>query len=53
MKFIQQVVEKIRTHILCSVTSSKNCAVYEIRWKNKVESGRPKMTLWCMHLHAG
>jgi hypothetical protein len=23
-------------------------AVYEIMWKNVVESDRPKMTIWCM-----
>ena len=30
-KIIQQVLEKIKTHILISVTSSESCAVYEIR----------------------
>jgi len=40
----------MKKHILISVTSSENLAIYEIRGKNKVESGRPKMTLWCMHL---
>jgi len=35
-KIILQVVEKIKTHILISVTSSENCAIYEIRWKNRV-----------------
>jgi hypothetical protein len=28
----------------------KNCAVYEITWKNMVESNRPQMTLWCIHI---
>jgi hypothetical protein len=46
----QQVVEDYKTHILISVTSSENLAIYEIRWKNKVESSRPKMTVWCVHL---
>jgi hypothetical protein len=32
-----QVVEKTKTHILCSVTFSKNRAVYEIISKNVVE----------------
>ena len=50
MSISQQVVEKMKTHILSSVLSSGNLAIYEIRWKNKTESGRPKMTLWCMHL---
>jgi hypothetical protein len=34
------VVEKIKTHILCSLTFEK-CAVYEIMWKNTVEPSRP------------
>jgi hypothetical protein len=32
-------------HILCSVTLSNNCAVYEITWKNMVERDRPQMTV--------
>ena len=28
----------------------KNCFVYEITWKNMVESKRPQMTLWCIHV---
>ena len=44
-----KVVEKIKTHILCSVTSFfffENRAVYEIMWKNIVESDRLRMTVW-------
>jgi len=46
----KKVVEKIKTHILCSVTFFffENSAVYEKMWKNIVESGRAtedKMTL--------
>jgi len=43
-----KVVEKIKTHILCSITfffSPENRAVYEIMWKNIVERGRPQMTI--------
>jgi hypothetical protein len=40
-----KTVEKIKTHILCSIPYSGNCAVYEITWKNKVEAGRPQMTI--------
>ena len=29
-----------KSHILCSITFSENCAVYEIMWKNVVESER-------------
>jgi len=47
--FQTKVVQKIKTHILCSVTFfSKNLAVYQIMWKkNIVERGRPHA------LHAG
>jgi len=47
------VVEEIKTHILCSVTLfffSENLAVYEIMWKNIVERVRPQMTLWRMRI---
>jgi hypothetical protein len=35
--FDTKVVEKIKTHVLCSVTFSENRAVYEIMSKNMVE----------------
>jgi len=28
-----------------------NCAICEIMWKNTVEPGMPKLTMW--HMHAG
>jgi hypothetical protein len=37
LKLILQVAEKIKTHILNSITSFVNCDVYEIRWKNKAD----------------
>ena len=40
-------MEKIKTHVLCSVTFfSDNCAVREISWKNIVELERPQMAIW-------
>jgi transcription initiation factor IIE alpha subunit len=36
--FQTEVVQKIKAHVLCSVTFSENCAVYEIMWKNAVEA---------------
>jgi len=45
-----KVVEKIRMHILCSVTFFLNYAVYEIMWKNIVQRGRPRMTIWHVHI---
>jgi hypothetical protein len=41
-----KVVDKIRTHILCSVTFCENHAVYEIIWKHIVQPDRPQMTIW-------
>ena len=41
-----KVVKKIKTHFLCSVTSSENRAIHEIMWKNVVQSDRAQMTIW-------
>ena len=46
-----KVVQKIKIHILCSVTFFfENRAVYEIMWKNTVETGRRQMTVWRMRI---
>jgi hypothetical protein len=43
---ICQVVEKIKTHMLYSVTPfPENRAVYEIMWGNIAEPDRPLMTI--------
>jgi hypothetical protein len=47
--FRTKVVQKIKTHNLCSVTF-ENPAVYEITWENIVERGRPQMTIWRMRI---
>jgi len=42
------ILEKIKTHILCSVTAfffSENRAVYEVMWKNIVQPEKPQMTV--------
>jgi len=45
--FQTNIVEKIKTHILCSITFfPQNCAIYEIMWENVVEPDRPQMTIW-------
>jgi len=45
--FHTNVVEKIKTRVLCSVNFSfENRAVYEITWKNVVEANRLQMTIW-------
>ena len=38
--FQTEVVEKIKTHILCSVPFYENRAVCEIKWKDMVEPDR-------------
>jgi len=46
-----KVVEKIKTHILCSLNFffRKSC-LFEIMWENNVEPGRPQMTIWPTHI---
>ena len=47
--FQTNVVEKIRTHILCSITFFlRESCLYEIILKNIVEQGRAQMTIWRM-----
>jgi hypothetical protein len=54
--FRTKAVEKIKTHILCSVifvvvvVVVENRVVYEIMWKNIAERGRPNMTIWHMRI---
>jgi len=49
--FRAEVVRKVKKkHVLCSVTFFDNLAVYETRWKNTVEPGRPQMTIWRMRI---
>jgi hypothetical protein len=38
------------TDILCSVIAFLNRAVYEVMWKNMVESERPEMTICRMQI---
>ena len=43
------VVEKFKTHTLCSITFLfENHDVYEVMWNNMVESSRPWKTIWRM-----
>jgi len=48
--FRTKVVEKIKTHILCSatffLTSFENRVVYEKKWKIILERGMPQMRIW-------
>ena len=45
-----KLVEKLETHILCSITFFVIRAFYEIMWKNIVERGRPQMAIWRMRI---
>ena len=50
--FRTKVVEKIKTHILCSIAffPPENRPVYEIMLKNTEERGRPRITIWRMRI---
>jgi len=53
---LPEVVEEIKTHILCLSTFSESRAVYETMWKNTSERGRPQMTIYQglqMHTQTG
>ena len=45
-----KLVEKIKTHILCSVTFFPPRKLYEMTWKIILERGRPQMTIWRMRI---
>jgi hypothetical protein len=49
--FQTEVVEKIKTHILGSVTFfSEKRAVYETLWKNTLQTDRPQTAIWRMRI---
>jgi hypothetical protein len=50
--FQTKIVEEIKTYILYSTIPllPEKRAVYEIMWKNIVETGRPQVTIWCMRV---
>jgi len=41
--------ENQNTHCMNNNFFPKNCAIYEMMWKNMVEPERPQMTIWHMH----
>jgi len=41
-----KVVDKIKTHKVCSITLFENRAVYAMMWKRMTEPDRPLMSLW-------
>jgi hypothetical protein len=49
--FQVKVLEKIKAHILYSIIFPfENRAVYEIMWKNIVQSDRPQVAIWRMRI---
>jgi hypothetical protein len=50
-KVLDKLVEKIKTHILCSVAFfPENRAVSEIMWKTAAEWDRLQITIWRMRV---
>jgi len=48
---LEKVVEKIKTHVLPSITFfPEDRALCEITWKNIVEPDSPQITIWCMDI---
>jgi hypothetical protein len=48
--FQKKAVEKIKKHILYSLSFLENRAVYEVMWKNTVQPDRPQVTIWRMRI---
>ena len=49
--FRTDVIEKIKTHFLFSIkVSRKSCCFLDNVEKNRVEPGRPQMTIWRMRI---
>jgi hypothetical protein len=48
--FCRKAVEDKETQILCSKTFYKNRALQEIKWRNIVERGRPRITICRMRI---
>ena len=48
--FHTKVVQKLQTHILCSIRFFENRAVNEIRSKNIIEGSRPQITTQSMRI---
>jgi hypothetical protein len=45
MRNASNMVEKMKTHILCSVTFFPKNEMLEIMWENTVEPDRPQITV--------
>jgi hypothetical protein len=45
-----KVVKQPNTHLMFNNFFSENRAVYEIMWKNILDTDRPQMTIWRMRI---
>jgi len=45
-----KLVDKIKTHILCSITFFENLTVYEIMWTIMVQPESQQMTFWLIRI---
>jgi hypothetical protein len=48
--FKQKLYTKSKQPFYVQQPFSENRTVYEIMWKNCVQSGRPQISKWCMHI---
>jgi len=48
--FQTKIVEKIETHILCSLNYFQKSCSLKVMWKNIVEPDRPQITLQLMRI---
>jgi hypothetical protein len=46
----EQIVEEIKTHILCSISFFENRAADEVMWKNIVQPDRQQLTIRSMRI---
>ena len=46
--FLIKFVQKIKTRLSCSITFLENRVLYERKWKNIIQPGRPQRTIWYM-----
>ena len=44
--FQTEVIEKIKTHMLCSIFFPENRSAYEIMWKNIADPETPQITIY-------
>jgi hypothetical protein len=48
--FQTKFLEKIETHISCSITFFENGVIYDKMWEATAELDKPQMTIWRMRI---